>query len=178
MAYLVVAQRHQPVEQLGELNRGPGARLVLQHVAEQGVEAGGAGGVGARLAQQAVAQADEGGIAGVGKGGDEEADELPPVAERRPGQRLERFGHVGGGGAQSGVFDHGDGREQFKGGFPEVMGGEVAFQGGLGVAGATVELGQRQGQPSLQGVGVGEVGGHGGDLAGSVASDEKYSRRR
>ena len=82
----------------------------------------------------------------LGEPGDQEADELPPVAERGPGEVRQTFGQGGIGSGRLGVGDHGDGAEQLEAGLPEVVGGVVAVARRLGVDGPAVELGQRQRQ--------------------------------
>ena len=91
VADLVVAVADQPVEQLGESDRGAGRRLALQVLDQGRVEPGGAGQVVAGAAEDQVADADEAFVARVGQHRDQPADELPPVADRGPGEVLEHL---------------------------------------------------------------------------------------
>ena len=72
-------------------HRGAGAGLAVEFLQQGGVEAGGARQVVAVAAQHQVAQPAERLAAALRQQRHEQADELPPVAQRRPGQVLQAF---------------------------------------------------------------------------------------
>jgi hypothetical protein len=150
VADLAVAVADQPVEQLGQPDRGARPRLAFEDVEQDGVEPGDAGQVVATAPQQQVTHAAEAGVAGFGQGGDEQADELPPVPQRRAGQVLKPFDQGGVVPGLRGVDSDGRAAEQLEGGLPQIEGGQVPFRRRLGVVGAAVKLGQRQRQPCEQ----------------------------
>ena len=105
-------------------------------------------------------------VARVGQRRHQEPDELPPVAQRRPGQVLEPLGQLGRRLAALGVGDDRRRAEQLERRLPEVVGRVVPVERRLGVVGAAVELGQRQGQPPDQVVVRSQSAHHGFTIEG------------
>jgi hypothetical protein len=161
VAQQLVSVCHDPVEQLGEPDRGPCAAALAEGVAQGGVEAGGAGQVVAAAAQQQVADRRHAGVAALGQGRRQQADVLPPVAQRGPGQALQALGQLRVGLAGLGVGGDGAAGEQLEGGLPEMEGGQVACRGRAGVVGPPVQLRQRQWQALQQGLVQDVLGSHG-----------------
>ena len=146
MADLAVAVAHQAVEQLGQTDGGAGRRLAVHRFEQGPVQAGGARHVVACAAQQQVAHGKEAVVGAVGQNGNETADELPPVAQRRPGQVAQAFGQLRVVVLPLGVFDHGGGSQELQAGLPEEIGRQVPFQGRGGVRRPPGKLRQRQGE--------------------------------
>ena len=83
------------------------------------------------------------------------------MTQRGPGEVLKSLGQFGIGDTAADVFNDGGSGEQFQCGFPEIKGGEVAFERGLGVMGAAIQLRQRQRQTGKQSLVSGGVLDHG-----------------
>ena len=114
MADLAVAVADQAVEQLGQPDGIAGAAAAFQRLQQGGVQAGDAGQVVACPAQDQVADGGEARVARVGQDRHQQADELPPVAQRRPGQVLEAFGQFRGVMARLGVGGDGAGASSLR----------------------------------------------------------------
>src|SRR4029077_7555654 len=104
----------------------------------------------AAAAQQQVVQRDKAADVGGGQYRREPSGELPPVAERRPGQVVQTLLQLRVRLPEPGVLYDADGAEELQPGLAEVERGEVSLQRRLGVVGAAVQLGQRQRQPPAQ----------------------------
>ena len=144
MAEQLVAILHQAVKQFRQTHGGAGAAGQPQRLTQGRVQPGGARQVVARAAQDQVAHAQKGSVAAFSQDRNEQADEFPPVPQRRPGQVLQAFRQMRIGIGTAGVLDHGGRAEQLEAGLPQVEGRQVSFQGGLGVVRPAMELRQRQ----------------------------------
>ncbi len=146
MSHHLVAVLHQPIEQFGEANSGPGFPLATQRFTQSGVEPSSPWKVVAGPPQYQVTHLPKGFLPVVRQHRHQKADELPPVAQLRPCQVLKPLRQLRVRLAALRIFDDRHGGEQLQASFPERKGREMAFQRRLGVVGTAVDLRQWQRQ--------------------------------